>query len=310
MCKPKILSFILGISFLIGIESAFSDGLVDIGGSRKMYMKCIGTGSPTVVLIAGAKDRGDSGWDTLPLGKEGASVFSEVGKFTRVCTYDRPGTISIKEETFERSRSDPVPQPITAKDASTDLHALLIASKEKGPYVIVGHSAGALFARLYAAMYPEGICGLVLVDGTTDDLRNRWTPEQWKVFDYSVNSVPKDLQVYKALEMIDFKTSFYQLLDVSMVRLWKIPTTILTSDQVPDAKRLIDLGLWPASMTQESAEQIVEAIIASQGHLARLFTPPAKHIKNTKSGHYIQKDNPQLVIDAIREHVNNAACKS
>ena len=62
------------------------------------------------------------------------------------------------------SRSDPVPQPTTAKDAVADLHALLSAAGETGPYVLVGHSYGGLVVKLYARTYPKDVAGLVLVD--------------------------------------------------------------------------------------------------------------------------------------------------
>src|SRR6478752_1506502 len=80
-------------------ETSSSGGLVDIGGGRKIYLKCRGTGSPTVVLISGTRGAHDD-WTDLtdpknPVGgpKPGESaVFPQVNKFTRVCAYDRPGT--------------------------------------------------------------------------------------------------------------------------------------------------------------------------------------------------------------------------
>src|ERR1700722_13400347 len=70
-------------------------GLVDIGGGRKMYLQCQGTGSPTVVFVSGRSDRSDI-WQTLvDIAKPGPAVYPEVAKFTRVCAYDRPGTVTI-----------------------------------------------------------------------------------------------------------------------------------------------------------------------------------------------------------------------
>jgi len=51
----------------------------------------------------------------------------------------------------------PVPQPTTAKDAVADLHALLSAAGETGPYVLVGHSYGGLVVKLYARTYPKDV---------------------------------------------------------------------------------------------------------------------------------------------------------
>ena len=64
-------------------------GLVDIGGGRTMYMRCRGTGSPTVVLVSGLGDAADV-WSVMADSKNERPVFAEVARFTRVCAYDRP----------------------------------------------------------------------------------------------------------------------------------------------------------------------------------------------------------------------------
>lgn len=122
-------------------------GLVDIGGGRKMYLESRGTGSPTVVLVGGLRASADD-WGLA--GKSAPAVFPEVAKFTRVRAYDRPGT-PVDEKP---SRSDPVFQPTTAGDAVADLHALLSAAGEPGPYVLVGHSYGGLLIAVSANFAP------------------------------------------------------------------------------------------------------------------------------------------------------------
>jgi len=134
------------------VEKSDSDfaGLVDIGGGRQMHMECNGTGSPTVVLESGLRGAADV-WSMASAGEGAPTVFPEVSDFTRVCAYERPGTVVGGESP---SRSDPVSQPTTAQDAVTDLHASLSAAEEPGPYVLVGHSYGGLVVRLYAMTYP------------------------------------------------------------------------------------------------------------------------------------------------------------
>ena len=128
-------------------ESGDFAGSVDIGGGRKMYLECRGSGSPTVVFVAGLKGSAED-WNIAE--KQAPTVFAEVAKFTRVCAYDRPGT-PVGEKP---SRSDPVQQPTTAQDAVSDLHALLSAAKEPTPYVMVGHSYGGLVAKALRAHLP------------------------------------------------------------------------------------------------------------------------------------------------------------
>ena len=100
--------------------------LVDIGGGRKMYLECRGTGFPTVVLVAGLKGSAED-WNITKQSQP--TVFAVVAEFSRVCAYYRPGT-PVGEKP---SRSDPVPQPTTAGDAVADLHALLSAAAVAGP---------------------------------------------------------------------------------------------------------------------------------------------------------------------------------
>jgi pimeloyl-ACP methyl ester carboxylesterase len=85
-------------------------GLVDIGGGRKMYMECRGTGYPTVVFVSGGGDRAETWSKTLDSSKQ--AVLPAIAQTNRVCAYDRPGTLLATgegAEDFLPSRSDPVP---------------------------------------------------------------------------------------------------------------------------------------------------------------------------------------------------------
>src|SRR4051794_18674338 len=160
------------IGMAAGAQTGNFAGLIDIGVGRKMYLKCRGKGSPTVVLVSGLRASADD-WDISDKSKP--TVFGGVGKFTRVCACDRPGT-PVGEKP---SRSGPVPQPTTAKDAVADLHALLNAAGEARPYVLAGHSYGGLIVRLYASTYPREVSGIVLIDALSEGLQDAETPEEW-----------------------------------------------------------------------------------------------------------------------------------
>jgi pimeloyl-ACP methyl ester carboxylesterase len=123
--------------------------LVDVGG-YKLHIYCIGEGSPTVILDAAA-DMMSSDW---------AWIQPEIAKHTRVCSYDRAGM----------GWSDSSPHPRDAKQVIFELHTLLTNAGISGPYVMVGHSAGGLYARMYAAEYPEDVVGMVLVDPGHPDM--------------------------------------------------------------------------------------------------------------------------------------------
>lgn len=130
--------------------------LVDVGG-HKLHIFCQGTGTPTVVLDA-LGDGTSVYW---------ARVQPLLAEQTRVCAYDRAG----------RGWSEPGPAPRDGATLAAELHALLQAG-EPGPYVLAGHSYGAMIARLYTDAYPDEVVGVVLVDGGTTAIRSERFPAE------------------------------------------------------------------------------------------------------------------------------------
>lgn len=118
--------------------------LVDVGGYR-LHIHCLGSGSPTVVIVAGAGD-----WST----SWGGTVQREVAKTTRVCTYDRGGL----------GWSEAAPDPGDAAQFANELHTLLQNANAQAPYVLVGHSLGGFIVRIFAHEYASEILGVVLID--------------------------------------------------------------------------------------------------------------------------------------------------
>lgn len=123
--------------------------LVAVDG-RQHHLFCTGTGTPTVILEEGAG---------------GASlnwvwIQPRVTAATRVCSYDRPGY----------GWSDPSDTPRDAETVGRELDALLKSAGEKGPFIVVGHSLGGAYARMFAAQQRDNVVGLVLVDATSPSL--------------------------------------------------------------------------------------------------------------------------------------------
>src|SRR5919107_4053130 len=130
--------------------------MVDVG-THSLHISCAGQGSPTVILEA-ANGGMSAHW---------ARVQQQVAQTTRVCAYDRAGL----------GWSEPGPEPRDAKQVSSELHTLLAnAAGTEGPYVLVGHSYGGLYARMYAARYSEEVAGMVLVDSSHPEQFSR-SPE-------------------------------------------------------------------------------------------------------------------------------------
>lgn len=275
-------------------------GLVDIGGGRKLYLECQGTGTPTVVLVPGLVAAADA-WsyvtDTPTTFKpSNSAVYPEVGRFTRVCSYDRPGTASPNGDKLTTSTS--VSQPTTPLNDVADLHALLTAAKVPGPYVLVGWSFGGPIVRIYASTYPHDVVGLVLVDAMSEFLQTAMTPADFTVFlKLSQNDEEKKIVQWKDVERINTVTVFDQLRAAPAEQ--AMPVVVLSGDTFdPNAFR----ARLPADAPANYPEAFWRAQLAAQDSLARLF-PGAIHISHTNSGHNILNDNPMLVIYWIRDVV-------
>ena len=283
-------------------------GLVDIGG-RSLWLECQGQGSPTVILEAGLLSRSDI-WsrDSHDPAGERTLVLPGVAAFTRVCAYDRPGTIGEVNPDldpdgplFYPSRSDPVPQPRTAKDLVADLHALLDAAAVPGPYVLVGHSAGGLVVRLYASTYPDEVVGMVLVDATHEDVWLRFKevlpPARWAQFETLTVTNVELQEAYPEAE-----------------RMWTAPLgNDPSTTQVRQARKDAPLRPMPLVVLSHGvpfaapfpgwpAEEMERTMLTLQEDLVQLV-PDARHVIATESGHDIHQDQPELVIAAVREVV-------
>lgn len=299
MSRPRSALLLLALAASpapVLAESGGLAGLVDIGGGRRMYVECRGTGSPTVVLVAGGRASADD-WKSAS-GK--ADVFSGVAGFTRVCAYDRPGTpVGDKP-----SRSDPVPQRVTAGDSVADLHALVAAAGIARPFVIVGHSYGGAVVRLYAMTYPGDVDGMVLIDALSEGLRAAETPSEWTIQRGLLDGdLTEALREYPPIERPDADRSFDQILGATPLR--PMPLIVLSADHPwgPLVPGFIAEGKLPADTPPDVGYVTDRAQKEAQAKLAALV-PGARHVTNTDSGHDIHKEQPQLVIQSIRDVVD------
>jgi pimeloyl-ACP methyl ester carboxylesterase len=129
------------------VAQAGGGKMIDVGGHR-LYIECTGSGGPAVILQPGL-GASSSAW---------ASIAPAVAATTTVCAYDRAG----------HGRSDEAgPQDGIALAA--DLHTLLERAGIPGPYLLVGHSSGGPYVRVFAAQYPDEVAGMVLLDAQPAD---------------------------------------------------------------------------------------------------------------------------------------------
>ena len=229
-----------------------------------LKVNCYGKGTPTVIFESGLGDDNEV-W-TL--------VQSEISKNTRTFSYDRAGLVNSDTSDLPRSSLDQVRQ----------LHTILNKAKVKAPYIIVEHSIGGYNARLFAGTFAKEVSGIIFVDCSHENQ-----------FQDRINrSSSKEIELMKS-QLIGEEQTFDELLtsakQVEELRkkdaLRHIPIIVLTADH----------------KGEESSSITEETWLGYQNDLASL-SDYSKHIIVEGSSHYIQRDKPQVVIDAIKEIVN------
>ena len=281
---------------------------VDIGG-RHINLRCSGSGRPTVILMAGLLHWSYVWHKTQP----------EIANRRRVCAFDRASF----------GFSDPAPKPEIMAEVVNDLHAALQAAGVPGPYVLVGHSAGGFEARVFAQKWPGEVAGMVLIDtsyaGQVLDQTNMPSfkglgfeaegPAALKCAllaarepldpsdpEYESCSLPLPKGAPAALQIIwpRFFTADYQCTHVSLVtslytrrydradhlHLGDMPLVVLS--RAPDRD-------WPEG---EFGRDLRQQWYAHHEALAHLSSRGV-HRVIAHSGHDIERDQPQAVIDAV-----------
>jgi len=269
-------------------------------GEYDMHIYCMGVGSPTVILEAGLNDFFVSWSEVQP----------EVAKVTRVCSYDRAGL----------GWSEPSPYPRTSDVMAQELNTLLRNTGIEGPYILVGHSFGGIVVRQFAQQYPDQVVGMVLVDsaheeqvkrlpflkdtvnGFVSQFRTLSTMSSFGLMALSPATIPNrgfPEQAYKQYQTVLATTSYFDgaiaestafyasALDAPQT-LGKLPLIVL-SHGLPDQT---------SGITDGEQEQFEQEWMKMQRELANLSSN-GRQVIAEKSGHYIQLDQPELVIESI-----------
>lgn len=280
--------------------------LVDVGGHR-LHLWCTGSGAPTVILEPGF---GDTALDWN-------RVQPEVATFTQVCSYDRAGM----------GYSDPGPTPRTSSRMVRELRTLLDRNGIEGRVVLVGASAGALTMRLLASEHPERVSGLVLVDGSHEDQGRRFAEagapmdSPWFLSLVPViasvgvprlaglamglrpASLPAPLRGFAQAGR--FRTSAYR----TMVD--EVTSASESVREVRAARRelAIPLVVVSAGLRAQQRGQSAEAVARLAALWRELQEDQAAlskqscHVVAERSHHRIAREQPEIVVEAIRATV-------
>lgn len=286
--------------------------LVPTGGGRALILYCLGSGLPTVLLESGL---GGYAYDWR-------LVHRRLAANTRVCAYDRAG--------MGRSPMGPVPRDTRAQVA--DLETLLSAANIDGPLVLVGHSMGGYNVQLFASRHLEEVAGIVMVDpsvvnqlprfaaalphmagqaeGAVSYARScadpgRTTATAENCIRAAPEDFPEDLaQTLVASQGLDQAQAFQsevesfinfdsQQVEAESRGLGAIPLIILTR------------GQRSSNMTEDQADTKLRVWNALHQELARLSSRGSHRVVQD-AGHYIQIDQPDAVVAAVAEVIEQA----
>jgi pimeloyl-ACP methyl ester carboxylesterase len=297
MLNRFYVATVLGLGLCLTTALTARDDQRILIDGRLMRVRTLGLSDvgrrPVVVFESGA----GTGLNTW------SDVLEAVSAFATVIAYDRAGIGASEDDG----------QPPTPRHVAQKLRAVLASTGVKPPYVLVGHSWGGLLIRMFAALYPAEVAGLVYVDSTdprspeqnaaylrasgyTDDgilefmQRHR---EQLSAFVGSrTGPYRAEMEVIQAAELSGF--SEFRALPPPP----SVPAAILVSNR-------LDPQMWqgrpcePAACRDHWMRQRVEAL--------RLLAPSNGDTVVTladRSGHEIQRDEPRLVVSAIERVVS------
>jgi pimeloyl-ACP methyl ester carboxylesterase len=261
--------------------------LVDIGGYR-LHLWCAGDGAPAVILDTGLGGS-TAGW---------GFVQPDVARFTRVCSYDRAGM----------GYSDPGPSPRTARRIATELAELLARSGISGPVVLVGASIAGFEVRVFASDHAERAAGLVLVDASHEDDAHEVPPMArfvpllstvgvLRLFGVSFGETDESLapSVRRYARATRFRAAGY----------WAAADEIIhvreSAEEVRSSRRKLTIPVFVVTGARGADEnwrrlQRDQASLSERGCV----------IVAPRSGHVVQTDQPEIVVDAIRTVVEIA----
>ena len=294
--------------------------MVDIGGFN-LHLIEGGLSRPAVILEAGISATCLS-WMQVRAGVE---------RFALACAYDRAWL----------GWSHPSPSPRTTSHIVDELHALLQAGQIPKPYILAGHSFGGMIVRAYAAKHPDDVAGLVLVDPLSPREWLDVSPAHARMLRLGVKLSRRGVvlaRVGVVRAALVLMMSGGRLLPkliarassgrgesvisrlVGEVRKMPPETWPMVRAHWCQPKSFLGLAAYleslPASSREAAALSDPETLpitvlsaanstpeqLEEREALARR-SPHGRHSIAAKSGHWIQLDEPNLVVETIREMV-------
>jgi pimeloyl-ACP methyl ester carboxylesterase len=261
-----LAALVSGIAIVLAMDPGhFAFKNVDVGG-HSLRMLISGHGSPAVVF-----ESGGSPADGGPL-EDWELVQPAIGKVTTAVSYDRAGI----------AWSAPASEPRDARLVARELHTALAGAHVPPPYVLVGHSFGGPLIRVFAGMYPDEVAGLVLIDPTQEEFIN-WNDAR------QTNQIVRQDDEGK-----DIRVSLEEAHESRVPA--GVPVTLITA---------MGPRVFPSFIAEKDRQEfkVIKPMWLKFHNEWVEKVPDAKHIVTLDSGHMVQFEQPDLVINSILEIV-------
>lgn len=247
---------------------------VDVGGYR-LYYETSGSGSPTVIFENGSACE-LSDW---------RYVAPEIAKTNKIVLYDRAGL----------GKSDFGTCPRNASRRMAELHTLLTSANIPPPYVFVSHSLGGILSRYFQHLHSSEVVGLVQIDPGHEDATSNAGPafaaELWA----EVLAASKTLSAGISAEALGAFDTWTEAQAASLESVGNIPLTVIISTKT--------MGM----VTVEALNAIGNAALRALQRELVGQSPQGILVTAEGSGHFVQLEQPQLVIDAIKAVLRKVA---
>lgn len=235
----------------------------EVDGHRIAY-RVLGAGEPTIVMIAGLGDGMATFQDVAP----------ELATTATVILYDRAGY----------GGSDATAGARDAAAVERELSALLEQSGVSGPYVLVGHSLGGLYAEYFAAQHPDQVLGVVLEETRPADFTRRCE---------GAGISPCTLPASMA----------WTLPEGGRAELAALPLTVSEVERIRTAHGTPTLVLSRPTPANPSAFDVLWS--TAQRDLTARY-PGARQLVAEGGGHYIHLDQRAWFVESVRAFINVA----
>ena len=282
----------------------------NVGGHKLHYYKK-GEDGPTVVFESAFDPAGHLQWYNLQ---------QEISKFATSISYDRAGLLWS-----ERGNN-----PKTGKTMAEELHDLLEKSGVSKPYILVGHSLGGILLRSFISKYQQDVAGVILVDSKCPNEEDYMSDELYTMVNQGLPSAFLKFANSVGLARLMFKGAFpakeeYNYLNTLMpALLYKSAYGVLEEqDQMPfiykEANKITSFGdipLYVLSATdsdrfdnmitdEKIKNELIDALANMQKDLLKL-SKDSEQILVPNSSHYINEDQPKVIIEAIKNMISKA----